>query len=62
MQHKAVVIKTLVHRAKTIPNNENFRQQELTHINESFLNNSYPASFMNKHNQESQPTERTDDY
>ena len=62
IQHKAAVVKTLVHRAKTIPNNENSRQQEITHIKESLLNNGYPASFINKHSQESQPTERNDDY
>ena len=62
IQHKAAVVKTLVHRAKTIPNNENSCQQEITHIKESLLNNGYPASFINKHSQESQPTERNDDY
>ena len=49
LQHKASVVKTLAHRARTLTNTEEGRNYETNFIKEILKSNDYPTTFINKH-------------
>ena len=48
VEHKAAVIKTLIHRAKEIPSNEQLKEIEISKVKHSLRKNAYPSQFINK--------------
>ena len=47
-QHKVCTIQTLLHRAETIPNTTEGKQQERKHITDTLISNGYPRKFLQK--------------
>ena len=45
-QHKVCTAQTLLHRAETIPNTTEGKQQEGKHITDTFISNGYPRKFL----------------